>query len=113
MTIDQIFDALGNDRPQILIELEDHVIRAIIGISEGKSREDAMGFLYSQIQSLQKDLANDDNALNWFNLTKATSSIPPTPPPSKIPFTPLPKMPVVVKDLFHGWWFHIDIYIVI
>jgi len=83
----KIFLALGNDRPQILVQLEDHVLQAIIGISEGKSREDAMDSLYSQILALEKDLDNNDDALNWFNL--CTAVIPPTPEPSEIPSAPL------------------------
>jgi hypothetical protein len=86
----KIFVALGNDRPQILITLEDHVLQAIIGISEGMSIQDAMDKLYSQIKSLQDDLADDVVALSWFNLTS---------PPSDIPSTPL-SMPNLLKDKF-------------
>jgi len=47
-----------------------------------------MEILYSQLSSLNKDLANDDGALSWFNLAKAPSSIPSTPQQSEIPSTP-------------------------
>ena len=62
------FFVLGNDHPQILIKLEDCVLQAIISISEGKSCEYAMDTLYSQLFSMEKDLAKDNEALTWFNL---------------------------------------------
>jgi hypothetical protein len=83
-----MFVALGNDRPGILIRLEDHVLQAIIDISEGKSRDESIGALYSLILPLEKDLENDDNALNWFNLSKTATSIPSTPTPSDFPSMP-------------------------
>ena len=57
------FFALGNDRSQILIKLEDCVLQAIISILEGKSCEYAMDTLYSQLFSMEKDLAKDNKAL--------------------------------------------------
>jgi hypothetical protein len=98
----KIFLALGNDRPKILIQLEDYVLQAIIAILEGKSREDIMGTLYSQILSLEMDLANDNEALNWFNLSATDFSIPPTPPLSNFPSTPLAAVPSHLKDNFQG-----------
>ena len=90
----QLFITLGNDRPPILIRLEDEVLQAVIAISQGKSRQDVMQTLHSQLESLEKDLAADDRALNWFNLPTAPASISSTPPPSEVQFTPpvLPNM---------------------
>jgi hypothetical protein len=62
-----MFCGLGNDRPQILVQLEDYVLRAIVDISEGKATEDAIDTLYLQVLSLQEDLGNDDVASNWFH----------------------------------------------
>lgn len=67
-----MFFALGNDRPQILVQLEDHVLHAVIHISEGKATQDAIDTLYSQILSLQEGLASDLVASNWFNLSIPT-----------------------------------------
>jgi hypothetical protein len=85
----KIFIALGNDRPQILVQLEDRVLHAILAISEGKSPEDVISNLYAEIFSLEKDLGNDHDALNWFDWSTPAFSIPPTPPASKFPSTPL------------------------
>ena len=79
------FFALGNDRPQILVKLENCVLQAIISILEGKSCEDAMDTLYSELFSMEKDLAKDNEALTWFNLATAPFAIPSMPPPSKFP----------------------------
>ena len=46
-----------------------------------------MDTLYTQILPLEKDLNDDDDALNWFNLCMAVT--PPVPEPSEIPSTPL------------------------
>ena len=73
------FFALGNDHPQILIKLEDCVLQAIILISEGKLREYAMDTLYSELYSMEKDLAKDNEALTWFNLAMAPFAIPSMP----------------------------------
>lgn len=89
INLNQIFLALGNNRPQILVRLEDHVLQAIIGISEGKSREDAMDTLYTQILPLEKDLTNDDDALNWFNICMAV----------------IPPVPELHKNKFLGQWY--------
>ena len=64
----KIFISLGNERPQILVRLEDCVLEAIIAISEGKPREETMQNLHSHILSLLKDLKEDDEAMRWFNL---------------------------------------------
>ena len=100
--INEIFAALGNDRPKILIELEDHVLQAIIGISEGISIEGAMDNLYAQILSRQEDLANDDVALTWFNLGCDGLAIPSTTQPLDIPSTPFLETSNVIKDKFQG-----------
>jgi hypothetical protein len=76
--------ALGNDRPRILLQLEDCIIHAIIGISEGKIIEEVFDSLYSQILLLEKDLENDDNALKWFNISTSSISTPSTPIPSEL-----------------------------
>jgi hypothetical protein len=97
-----MFEALGNERPQILIQLEDCVLKGIIAISEGKPREEAMHTLYSQLLSLKKDLDNDENALTWFYLP------PPIPPPiPQFPTTPLARndcggLPLHMKEMFLG-----------
>ena len=86
----KIFLALGNNRPQILVQLEDRILHAIIAISEGESSETVIDALHLQILLLEKDLDNNDEALNWFDLSMATfSSIT---LPSKIPSTPLAGM---------------------
>jgi hypothetical protein len=43
--------------------------------------------LYTRLKSLEKDLSNDNDALQWFNMLPAA---PPTPQTSEIPATPLP-----------------------
>jgi hypothetical protein len=89
LTINKIFVALGNNRPQILVLLEDYVLQAIIGISEGRLHEDALDTLYSQILSLENELSSDDEAMNWFNLSTAAIPATSTPPPSEFHSTPL------------------------
>jgi hypothetical protein len=86
LMIIKIFVGLGNDRPPILIQLEDHVLNAILAISEGRLPEDVINTLYSEIVSLEKNLGNDQGALHWFKLSLP---IPPTPPSSTFPLTPL------------------------
>jgi hypothetical protein len=88
LTIKKIFNALGNDRPQILVRMEDCVLEGIIAISEGKPREEAMHTLHSEISSLMKDLAQDEDALSWFSLSTDASVVLPTSPPSEFPSTP-------------------------
>ena len=94
LTIYKIFDALGNERPQILVQLEDFVLECIISISEGKPREEAVQFLYSRISPLMKDLGKDAEALGWFNLYNDAGAIntesidsdsESTPPPPEFP----------------------------
>jgi hypothetical protein len=88
LTTKKIFMALGNERPQILIQLEDCVLQAIIAISEGKSRVVVMDYLYSQVLSLQDDLAVNKEALAWFNIIKPEDKTPPNPTSSQLPQTP-------------------------
>jgi hypothetical protein len=76
----QIFKALGNERPLSLVRVEDCVLDGIVAISEGKPRLEVMETLHSQISLLIKDLADDDVALSWFNLS--------SPPQSELPSTP-------------------------
>jgi hypothetical protein len=84
LTDGKIFLALGNERPQILVQLEDCVLEAIVAISEGKPRENAMKMLYSELMRLEKALVDDEDALGWFNLLKddivTTSTLPPSTP---------------------------------
>jgi hypothetical protein len=89
LTIIKIFNALGNDRPQILVRLEDCVLEGIISISEGKPLEEAMQTLHSQISSSMADLCKDDEAMSWFNLSNNVFAVQSTPLPSEIPSTPL------------------------
>jgi len=86
--MDKIFNALGNERPEILVRLEDCVLEGIIAISEGKPREEAMHMLHSRISTLMKDLAKDDSALSWFNLFNDAFPVHPTTTPSDFPSTP-------------------------
>ena len=88
LTVEKTFFAFGNDRPHILIKLENCVLQAIIGISEGNSRENAMDILYSELSSLYDDLAKDDVAMAWFDIARAPTAIPSTPPPSEFPSSP-------------------------
>lgn len=59
-----------------------------------------MDELYSQIGSLEKDLADDEDAMNWFNFTTA-ASISSTPAASDIRSTPLPGVPFSFPLLLH------------
>jgi hypothetical protein len=103
----KVFNSLGNERPEILIQLEDCVLVGIISISEGVPREEAMHTLYSQMSSMKLDLAKDEKALSWFNLSSqslATSSNSTT---SECPSTPLPRgvpedLPINLKERFQG-----------
>lgn len=100
LTIKKVFNALGNERPQILIQLEDRVLEGIIAISEGKPREEAMAVLYSQISALKMDLAKDDDALSWFDLSSDPFAIVSSPTLPEFPSTPLARY--VPADLrFH------------
>jgi hypothetical protein len=67
---------LGNNWPIILTKLEDCVLKAIIDILAGKATQGAVDALYYQIQSLEKDLATDKQALKWFELFSSPSSAP-------------------------------------
>ena len=70
----QTFVALGNNRPQILVKLENCVLGAIMDISQGKSRDNAIENLYSQLSSMEDELCRDNDALTWFNLGLASKS---------------------------------------
>jgi hypothetical protein len=83
-----MFVALGNNRPPILIRLEDMVLRCVVSISEGKSAVSALDGLYSESVLLESDLRNDVDALGWFDLVTVAFTIPPTPPQSVFPSTP-------------------------
>jgi hypothetical protein len=87
--VSKVFMTLGNDRPQVLIDLEDQVLQAVIYLSQGKSRGDVMDTLHSQIAMLVKDLKNDEIAQNWFDCSTAPASISSNPPGSESPSTPL------------------------
>lgn len=118
MTINKAFTALGNNRPEILIRIEDCILKAIIALLEGRSRENTMDDLYSKILTMEKDLANDNDALTWFDFSTAPSAIPSTPSPPQ--FLPTPAaceclscllfvylmfnaaFPNVLKDIFLG-----------
>jgi len=82
-----MFLALGNDRPQILVELENRVLDGVIAITEGKSPDNVLDILYSQVLLLEKDLSNDLDALKWFDLFTPRFSMPSTPPESVFPST--------------------------
>jgi hypothetical protein len=70
LTMKKIFLALGNDRPEILIRIEDRILEAILNISKGKRLDEAVGDLYSQIVALEDNLADDNVAMRWFSLPK-------------------------------------------
>jgi len=95
----RIYLSLGNDRPQILTQLEDCVLEVIMAISEGKPFENAMDVLYSQVSSLEKDLANDNDAINWFNLEVSDMALPAT-PASALPSTPAAGMLFYFYSIF-------------
>ena len=83
-TPSKIFLALGNNRPKILVKLEDCVLQAVLEIAQGKSTEGVIDGLCSQVESLHEDLGNDDEALNWFNLCSPAFSAPMTPSASNL-----------------------------
>jgi hypothetical protein len=72
----QTFIALENDWLIILKMLEDCVLEAIIDILARKATQGAVDALYYQIQSLEKDLATNKQALKWFELFPSPSSAP-------------------------------------
>jgi hypothetical protein len=82
------FLTLGNNRPKILVQIEDCVLHAIVELSKGKSRDNTMDALYSQLFSLKDVLRNDEGALAWFDFATASSAIPSTPSPSSL--APIP-----------------------
>lgn len=97
-----MFTGLGNDRPEILVQLEDEVLKAIMGIAEGKPRDQVMSDLYSRIQLLEKVLADDDAALNWFKYRATATSETATPATPAIPSTPFVLMAHHLKNRFEG-----------
>lgn len=108
-TVSKIFFALGNDRPQIIVQLEDYVLKAIIALSEGKSREMVLDNLHAQFSSLKKELDNDEVALSWFDLEKIPCDVLSTPPPSYFAsspatayefFNPMPSVHGAVSNIF-------------
>ena len=88
--IEKVFIALGNDHPEIIIRVEDEVLKAIVGISEGRPRGELMDVLHAQIGALEQELAKDEHALDWFDFTTTASSISSTPPPAEARPTPMP-----------------------
>jgi hypothetical protein len=88
--VTKAFIALGNNRPHTLIQLEDCILNGILAISAGKSSEDAIDMIYSQIPSLEKGLRTDEVALKWFNLFMTPISSPSTPAPN------------LLNDVFRG-----------
>jgi len=71
------------------VQLEDSVLQAIIAISKGESSEIVIDGLHSRIEVLADGLGNDNEALNWFDLSTATASPPSPSSLSEIPSTPL------------------------
>jgi hypothetical protein len=61
-----------------------------------------MNTLYSRIQSLEKELSDDDAALKWFNFRKTSSSNPSKTAIPVDPSTPLASMPNHHKNIFEG-----------
>ena len=88
LTIFKVFVALGNNHPQILVNLEDKILEGIVTISEGTSPKNVLDSLYSEVLLVEKDLSNDVEAMTWFNLLTPNYSLPSTPPPSVFPFLP-------------------------
>lgn len=72
------------------------MLQAIIGMSEGRPLGDVMDDLYAQIGRLEQDLANNKDALNWFDIATA-APIPSTPAPSEVSSTPLPGTPFFIR----------------
>lgn len=86
-TITEMFIALGNNRPQVLVNVEDKVLEAIVAVSDGMSPQKVLDVLYSEVFLLEKDLSSDVEAMSWFDLFTDDFSIP-TPPPSAFHSTP-------------------------
>jgi hypothetical protein len=86
----KVFIALGNDRPQILVDMEDKVLQAIISICEGKSRDDVIKTLSSELRPLETKLIENEDALTWFDFSNAAASSSSTPPPCEARSDPLP-----------------------
>ena len=55
------------------------MLEAISDLMEEKSTHPVIDALYCKIESLQRDLENDNEAMNWFNLSGLASFDPQTP----------------------------------
>ena len=55
------------------------MLEAISDLMEGKLAHPVIDALYCKIELLQRDLENDNEAMNWFNLSGLTSFDPQTP----------------------------------
>jgi hypothetical protein len=73
-----------------------------MAILEGNSRENTMDSLYSQIFSLQNELAKDEKALSWFNLVTVTPAVPCTPELSQFSSSPSNGLPFPLFNHFPG-----------
>jgi hypothetical protein len=71
--------ALGNSRPTTLVKLENCVLQAVLDICSGNATKPTIDTLYISVERLLKDLRNDDQALNWFNISSPALSAPLTP----------------------------------
>lgn len=71
----KIFHRLGNNRPEILITIEDQILHAIDDISRGAALLPVIRQLYQSIESSQLSLVNDRVALNWFCLFVPTENL--------------------------------------
>ena len=60
------------------------VLQAVLDISQGQSTEAVIDALCSQLEPLNKDLGNDNEALQWFNLSSPAFSTPLTSPASDL-----------------------------
>jgi len=69
---------------------EDQVLEAIVSLCRGKSREDVMNTLYGQLETSAEELAKDQRALEWFNLTQNTPSKSSTATPTEVSFPGAP-----------------------
>ena len=103
LTINKIFNALGNGWPQILVQLEDLVLECIISITEEKLLEEAVQILYSLISPLMEVLGNDQVALAWFDLyDKPPPENHSTPLLSEVPLTALARASMELSN-FPGY----------
>ena len=56
------------------------MLEAICDICSGKVTETVVNALYLRIELLENDLRNDQEALNWFDVSTPAFSAPLTPP---------------------------------